>query len=176
MFEWTLNQQNEIKFVMVDAANNEVAGLGNGFTLEISKPGNNAFATSAGTKTEIGSGWYRYLATAAEADSVGVGAIRVTGAGAVQQNLIFKVLQSTPGALAYTYTVTDGANPLEGVEVWITTDSAGAHVLWHGLTDALGVARDLGGELPYLDPGTYYFWKQLGGYMDDQNPDTEVVS
>lgn len=177
MFDWVLNQQNEIKFVMIDTNGNEVAGIGDGnLTVEISKPGNTAFVAAGGADTEISDGWYRYLATAAEADSIGVGAIKVTGAGAIQQNLIFKVKQSTPNALPYTYTVTDGVNPLEGVEVWVTTDIAGANVIWNGSTDSSGVARDSGGYLPYLDAGTYYFWKQLGGYTDDDNPDTEVVS
>lgn len=175
--EWMLNQANRIAFVMVDAAGTEVAGLGNGFTLEISKNGG-AFNASAGAKAEIGNGWYTYLATAGEANTIGPVAIRVTGAGAVQQNLEYVVKQRTPGAIAFTYTVTNTATlaPIEGVEVWITTDIAGNNTIWNGHTDALGVARDDNGNLPYLDPGTYYFWKQLGAYLNNQVPDTEVVS
>lgn len=82
------------------------------------------------------------------------------------------------GAVNYTYTVTDSGTglPIEGVEIWVSTDAAGSNVVWNGDTDAFGVARDDGGNLPWLDPGTYYFWKQLSGYTDDDNPDTEVVS
>jgi hypothetical protein len=65
--------------------------------------------------------------------------------------------------------------PIEGVDVWISTDAAGANQVWFGRTDAFGVARSLGGDLPMLDAGTYYFWSQKGGYSF-ANPDTEVVS
>lgn len=177
MFDsWRLNQANRIVFVMIDSNGTEVAGLGSGFTLQISKNGA-AFAASAGTKAEIANGWYTYLSTAAEADSVGVVAIRVTGAGAVQQNLEYTVQQRNPNAIAFTYTVTNvsNGNPIEGVEVTITTDSAGNNVIWNGDTDALGVARDDEGRLPYLDPGTYYFFSQKANYSFS-NPDTEVVS
>jgi hypothetical protein len=80
-------------------------------------------------------------------------------------------------AVEFTYTVTDSVTglPLDGVHVVITTDVGGANPVWGGYTDAFGVARDIGGRLPRLDPGTYYFWKQLEDYTDDQNPDTEVV-
>ncbi len=173
---WTLNQQNRITFVMVDSNGAEVAGLGAAFALEISKSGG-AFAASAGTKAEIGNGWYTYLATAAEADTVGPVAIRVTGAGCVQQNLEYVVQQRTPNAIAFTYTVTDSATllPVEGVEVWFTTDVGGANVVWTGVTDAFGVARDANGALPLLDAGTYSVWRQKSGFTA-VNPDTEVVS
>lgn len=174
--EWKFNQQNRIVFVMVDATNTEVAGLGAGFTLQISKNGG-AFAASAGTKTEISNGWYSYLTTAAEANTLGPVAIMVTGAGCIQQNLEYVVRQRNPGALAFTYTVTNVLTgiPIEGVEVWITTDLAGNNIIWNGHTDAVGIARDDNGDLPYLDPATYYFWSQKSGYTF-ANPDSEVVS
>lgn len=177
MLEWKLNQQNRICFVMVDAAGTEVAGItGAGLTLEISKNGG-AFQASGGTKSEISDGWYSYLSTAAEADSVGVVAIKVTGAGAVQQNLEYVVQQRNTNAIAFTYTVTDTStgNPIEGVEVTITTDAAGNNVIWNGDTDTFGIAKDDNGRLPYLDPGTYFFWSQKASYSFS-NPDSEVVS
>lgn len=176
--EWKLNQQNRITFVMVDANGVEVAGIGDGnLTVEISKNGG-AFAAAVGTDTEIGDGWYTYLGTAGEADTIGPVAVKVAGAGAVQQNLEYVVKQRNPNAVAYTYIVTSsaGGSPVAGLEIWVTTDVGGANVVWVGVTDASGVARDEGGNLPYLDPGTYYFWKQGAGYTDDDNPDVEVVS
>ena len=88
------------------------------------------------------------------------------------------VPSKTPGAIEFTYSVTNAITglPMEGVEVWVSTDAAGINIVWNGNTDAFGVARDDGGNLPWLDPGTYRFWKQQGGFMDDQNPDEEVVS
>lgn len=174
--DWQLNQQNRITFVLVDSNNNEVAGLGSIFTLEISKNGG-AFAASAGVKGEIGNGWYTYLATTNEANTVGPLSIRVTGAGIVQQNLEYVVKQRNPGAIQFTYTVTrsDNGNPLDGVEIWIATDTLGTNIVWNGVTDALGVARDSNSQLPYLDPGTYYFFRKKAGFSFS-NPDTEVVS
>lgn len=174
--EWQLNQANKITFVMVDSNGAEVAGLGSGFTLQVSKNGG-AFAASAGTKAEIGSGWYSYLAAAAEADTIGPVSIKVTGAGAVQQNLEYVVKQRNPGAIAFTYTLTNSqnGNPIEGAAIWITTDSAGLNVVWRGDTDSSGVARDDNGNLPYLDAGTYYFFRQKNNFTFT-NPDTEVVS
>jgi hypothetical protein len=81
-------------------------------------------------------------------------------------------------AVEFTYTVTNSVtlSPVEGVDIEVSTDSAKTHVVWVGNTDVFGVARDDFGNLPILDPGSYYFWKQKGGFIDDQNPDLEVVS
>jgi hypothetical protein len=81
------------------------------------------------------------------------------------------------GSVEFTYTVTDTSTglPVENVEVWTTTDLAGTNIVWKGYTDAFGVARDPNLELPYFDPGTYYFWKRKTGFTDAQNPDLEVV-
>jgi hypothetical protein len=173
---WQLDQINTITFVMVDVTNTEVTGLGSTYTLEISKNGG-AFGASAGTKSEIGNGWYKYVATAGEADTIGPVSIRVNGAGCIQQNLEYTIEQRTAGAKYFTYTVKDTVttNPIPGVSVWITTDVGGNNVIWSGVTDAFGVARDAGDELPLLDPGTYYFWNQKAGY-DFPNPDSETVT
>lgn len=174
---WSKDQQNLITFVMVDAANTEVPGLGGTFTLEISKAGG-AFVVGAGTKAEISDGWYRYLSTAAEADTIGPVSILVTAPGTVQQNLEYYIITRAAGAIAYTYVVTDSVTgfPIEGVEVWVSTDALGSNVIWAGTTDAAGIAKDDLDQLPWLDAGTYFFWKQRVGMIDDQNPDTEVVS
>lgn len=172
---WKRNQANTILFVMVDANGLEVAGLGSTFTLQISKAGA-AFAASSGTKSEVALGWYRYISTAAEADTVGPVAIVVTGAGTIQQNLEYVVEQRTTSAIAFTYTVTDiiTSLPIEGVLVSFSTDVLGANVVWAGYTDAFGVARDSSGNLPYLDPGTYTIKLQKAGYTFSD--DTETVS
>lgn len=81
------------------------------------------------------------------------------------------------GAINFTYTVTSSTTglPIEGVEVWFSTDVAGANIVWKGDTDAFGIARDVNGALPALDAGTYYVWRQRAGYTF-VDPDTEVVS
>lgn len=176
MFEIDLSQANMLDFVLVDSSGTEVTGLGSGFTLQLSKAGG-AFAASAGTKAEIGNGWYRYTTTADECNTPGPLAIKVTDLGVVQQNLLYMVQTFAAGAISFTYTLTrsDNGQPIEGAEVWISTDSVGNNVVWVGVTDALGVARDASGTLPYLDAGTYYFWRQKGGFTFT-NPDTETVS
>lgn len=173
---WELDNVNIITFVLVDAANVEVTGLGGTYVLEISKNGG-AFVPSAGTKSEISDGWYRYVTTVGEADTVGSVSIFVTGAGAVQQNLEYIVEYRNIEAHEFQYTVTDAVtlNPLSGVRAWITTDNTGVNVVWQGLTDAFGVARDEFGGLPRLDPGTWFIWRQKIGYTF-ADPDTEIIT
>jgi hypothetical protein len=173
---WTPNQQNLVLFVLVNSINVEVAGLGNTFTLEISKAGA-AFQGSAGTKAEISDGWYSYLTTAGEADTPGPIALRVFGVGTVQQNLEYVVLDRATAAIEFTYTITNTATllPIEGVEVEFTTDAARINTVWRGTTDAFGVARDLAGNLPRLDAGVYFAWRKKAGFSFS-DPDVETVS
>lgn len=77
---------------------------------------------------------------------------------------------SGSGSTAYTNTVTDdSSNPLDGVEVWITSDVTGAS------TVASTTTNTLGSFTVYLDPGTYYLWLAKGGY-NFPNPTTITVS
>lgn len=173
--EWELNQQNLITFVMVDAASIEVAGLGNTFTLEVSKNGA-AFVASGGTKAEIGSGWYSYLSTAAEANTPGPVSIRVTGAGSLQQNLEYVVIDRNVLATERTYTVYDSLGAvLPDVRVEVYTDAAGTQLFNVYNTDTFGVARDMYGDKPRLQAGTWYFYRYKHGYSFN-NPDTEVLT
>ena len=174
--EWQLSQQNLITFVMVDAAGNNLPGLGAAFVMVIRKAGG-AFNPSAGVKAEIANGWYSYLASAVEADTPGPVSIYVTGVGAAEQNLEYIVETRAVSAIQFTYTVTNivtGA-PIDGVEVWFTTDIAGANIVWSGNSDTFGIARDDDDKLPRLDAGTYYIWRQKAGFTF-VDPDVEVVS
>jgi len=103
----------KITFVMVDTAGTEVTGLGTGFTLQVSKNGG-AFGASAGTKAEIGSGWYSYVFAVAETDTAGPLAVKVTGAGAVQQNLLYNVVGSSWSSVA-TYVSTADVKAYMGI-------------------------------------------------------------
>ncbi len=85
-----LTQQQLIDFVLVDTDGKMVPGLGSSFTLEISKNGGPMVA-GTGVKAEIGSGWYSYQLTAAETDTPGPLAVKVTGATIDQQNLVYQV-------------------------------------------------------------------------------------
>lgn len=75
-----------------------------------------------------------------------------------------------PGNVKKTYTVKDGdGNPIDGVDVWVTSDIAGSNIIASGVTNIQGQVDF------YLTVGTYYVWSQKAGY-NFTNPDTEVVS
>lgn len=79
---------------------------------------------------------------------------------------------ATVGATAKTYTVTDGAVPIEACEVWATSDLAGATEIANR-----GLTNDLGQHIFYFDVPegtTVYIWRRKSGYTFT-NPDTEVV-
>ena len=75
------------------------------------------------------------------------------------------------GAISFPVTINDeDSNPIDGVEVWVSTDSAGTNVVAGTLsTDALGLATFM------LDAGAYYVWRQKSGY-NFANPVTITVS
>lgn len=79
------------------------------------------------------------------------------------------------GAIAYTPNrATDPeGDPLDGVDTWVNTNSTdpSVGVLARASTIDTGYI-----ESPFmLDAGTYYVWRQLGGYTFS-NPETVVVS
>lgn len=176
-----LGQANMRTFVMVNAAYTEVAGLGGGFTILISKAGGPA-APGVGAKAEIVgmNGWYSYVFTAAECNTIGPLSALVTGAGCIQQNLEYIVFQPNYGCISFDYTVTNSVTLAleEGVEVWFSLDNNDppTQVVWYGVTDVFGIARDVNGDVPCLDAGTYYVWKKKAGFLPDFWPDTEIVS
>jgi len=108
--------------------------------------------------------WDEALAGHAGAGSAGA-ALAAAGAAGI-----------SAGAVEFTYTAADSnSDPLEGVEVWITTDDAGSNLIWYGTSDAFGIARSSSNAKPMLDAGTYYFWSKKGGYTFT-NPDTVEVT
>jgi hypothetical protein len=73
------------------------------------------------------------------------------------------------GSIAHSITVTDGTNPIDGVDVWITTDLTGTNVVARASTNAFGIVIFM------LDAGAYYGWKQLAGYSFT-NPQSFTVA
>jgi hypothetical protein len=75
------------------------------------------------------------------------------------------------GAITWTYTLTDADTtlPIDGAEIWISSDSAGSNIIASGTTDSSGIATF------YLDAGTVYVWRKKSGY-NFTNPDQETVS
>jgi len=87
-------------------------------------------------------------------------------------NLTANIIDLGAGAIEWTYTVTDDDTGalLDGVSVWVTTDSAGANVIASGTTNDSGVVTF------YLDAAAArYIWRSRAGYTFD-NPDVEVIS
>lgn len=76
-----------------------------------------------------------------------------------------------PGSIAFTVALVDTmTNPLDGAEVWVSTDEAGSNVIAGTLhTDAFGIATFM------LDAGTYYFWVSHSGY-NGENPFVRTVA
>jgi len=80
--------------------------------------------------------------------------------------------QAGPGARETTHTIyaADGATPIEGAAVWVSTDAEGSDVIAGTLhTDANGRVTF------WLDDGTYYRWVQKGG-QTFENPTPFTVS
>lgn len=74
------------------------------------------------------------------------------------------------GALETNITVQVSGLPVDGVEVWVTTDTAGSNVVAGALmTDTLGKCTFM------LDPGDYYLWRKKAGY-NFSNPQAITVS
>ena len=74
------------------------------------------------------------------------------------------------GAIKEVITISDGSNPIEDVEIWITDDIEGINIIaGTSYTNANGQATF------FLDPGTYYVWSHKNGY-NFTNPSTITVS
>lgn len=91
MYDLAHGVENEIPFVLVDASGSEVIGVGSAFTVELRESGG-VFIAGAGSKSEVGGGWYLYTATADECGVSGALALRITAAGAAQQNLVYRIV------------------------------------------------------------------------------------
>ena len=76
-----------------------------------------------------------------------------------------------PGGLSCTWTQKDDdENPMDNVQIWISTDEAGVNVIAGTLlTNASGQATFM------LDAGTYYVWREKAGY-NFTNPQEWSVS
>jgi len=117
-------------------------------------------ACIAGNGYEAGKTYTVYIEATVDSDKGGI-------------SYAFKAKRSDsgPGATTFVYTLTStvDASPIPGADIWATTDIAGNNTVASGVTDALGQVTF------YLDPATYYIWRQLAGW-DFDNPDTEVVA
>jgi len=87
----------------------------------------------------------------------------------VGEEIVCRIEPLGPGNIKKTYTVTDGdGNPIDGVDVWVTTDAIGNNIVASSITNIQGEVYF------YLNPGIYYIWCQKAGY-NFTNPDIESV-
>lgn len=74
------------------------------------------------------------------------------------------------GSVEHEVTITKAEQPVDGAEVWVSTDISGTNVVAGTLTtDAFGNATFM------LDPGDYYLWVQQAG-VNFPNPNSFTVS
>lgn len=74
------------------------------------------------------------------------------------------------GAVSQDILTTVDGDPADGVEVWITSDEAGANIVAGPLaSNALGITTFM------LDAGTYFVWKQRSG-INFTNPKTLIIT
>lgn len=182
-------QQNSttypIPFFMADDIDHISGETGLVPTVTICKSGALAFGAAAGTVTEAGNGWYWLAGNAVDRNTLGELLIHASAANADPTDISCMIVNYNPftptvfpaGAIQFTYTVTNSMTglPIEGVEVWFSTDLGAANIVWKGDTDTFGVARDTLGNLPALDVGIYYVWRQKSGFTF-ADPDIEDVS
>lgn len=81
-----------------------------------------------------------------------------------------------PSGIEYTYTITHSVTglPIPNVSVWFSTNAEITNVVWYGVTDAFGIAKDVNGNKPRLDVGTYYVLGRKAGFIF--TVDVETVS
>ena len=172
MIEWQPNSENELPFQLVDSNIDAVTGLGSTFMVELKLPGASVFYDGSGSKLEMELGWYKYISPAAESVSRGIVAMSASGVGTTQQNMVWQIgdVKSGFGAIAHTVTVEVDGNAINGAEVWITSDEAGANlVAGTVITNADGNANF------WLDADTYYVFIRASG-QNFTNPTTITVS
>lgn len=170
-----------------DANGDPVLGITDGqWTKRIAK-GGGAFAPMTVTITETGNGFYSLTYSTSHTDTLGSLSMYFIAPGTQQVNVQYRVVSKLvedlsvatfpAGAISFTYTMTNAqtSNPLPGVNIWISTDNLANNIIWKGVTDTFGVARDVNNNKPQLDAGTYYFWRQKAGFLFN-DPDSEVVS
>lgn len=143
-----------------------------------------ANTTNAPTTNPAGSVVAEVILTAAEMNGDVVVVVWNDAAGAQWQDQTWilhptaSTIQTFPaGSIEFTYTLTNSVSglPIDAADVWISTDVAGTNVVWRGTTDTFGIARDANNQKPWLDAGTYQFFRSKIGFTFT-NPDAEIVS
>jgi len=150
-------------------------GLAGAMTVNLSKAGAALVARNSATAiTYDTDGCYLVALDATDTNTLGPLTVSVADIAThlpVIKEYEIKISTSGAGATATVITIVDGSsNPLDGVEVWITSDIAGTNTI--AGTQSTSSA---GTTTFYLDAGTYYVWQQLAAY-NFTNPQTLTVT
>jgi len=150
-------------------------GLAGTMTVNLSKAGAALVARNSATAISYDAhGCYRVPLNTTDTNTLGPFTVSVSDAAThlpVMKEYEVVLPAAGAGAVSEVVTVTDDdSNPLDGVEVWVTSDIAGTNVVAGSLT------TNASGQVTFmLDAGTYYAWKQLSGY-NFTNPETLTVT
>ena len=128
-----------LEFILVDTNGDIVPGLGNAFTVLISKNGG-AFAQGTGTKAEISNGWYSYELTQTETNTAGPLAIDIAGVGAIQR-LLHQIVGylSTPHILITVFATVQDIEAFLQIEITTPAQVLSAQ---RALTEASAAIRN----------------------------------
>lgn len=167
----------------VTPANGENGGQPQITYLGVGVPG--AFINTVNTLNLVSNGFYYLTLDVTELANTGGLVIRYKSGGTLEAQMDGQVVAFDPYSgpwqtiggtgVQFTYTVYDQTpgkpplTPLPNVNVWVTTDGAGANVV------ASGVSNQMGQITFQLIAGTYYFWQNRSGY-NFTNPVQQVVS
>ena len=117
-------------------------------------------------------GSIKFYETGSATSPLAIIAINPEAAEFLDQKISLIAGQSGSGSVRTTITVTDEtATPLDGVAVWVTTDSDGNNVVAGTLH-----TNSLGQVVFMLDAGVHYTWRQLAGYNFANPVQITVVS
>jgi hypothetical protein len=139
----------------------------------------NGDAATTKTVDDVGSGGGSGLTQQQVRDAMKLPPTAGTPAAGSVDDHLDDLVAFTPAAGAIEVTdivVNSGGSPLEGAELWITTDSAGSNVVWSGVTESNGNPKDSAGNNPWLDAGTYHIWVQHSSTEFPSLPISKTVS
>lgn len=147
-----------------------------GGTVTMDLYGSGTIQSSGGTAVSMGGGLYKYTYNGGAIDPIAIFKNNDSNCDTMQQaalsvtSLTVATSQLGAGSVHWTYTLNDNlGNPIQGAEIWVTTDLAGTNIICSGVTDNYGQISF------WIDAGSVYVWGEKAGY-NFTNPTLQVVS
>ena len=127
-----------ISFFMTNSTDS-ISGLTGATVTPLISQNGGAFASPAGTVTEIGNGWYYIAFTAVDTGTLGDLILHCTAPGADPTDTIHQVVVDLPGASVASVTGSVGS-----VTAAVTIAAGSVQAIWNALTSALTTAGSIG--------------------------------